>query len=138
MDMNPVIFHAGRDILEILGGAIAVLLAPKLSAAITPMRPGFRLATLCWPMFDQEIANGKLSEKPFAQLAEQVVRQAAEGTFSEDQVQAEIGFLVKQFSAIAHDKKGRFGEPEFVLPRAPGRFDLSVKLDEDLLDHLLR
>ena len=40
--------------------------------------------------------------------------------------------------AFEHDKKGRFGEPRFVLPKAVGRFDLSVKLDGELLEHLLR
>ena len=39
--------------------------------------------------------------------------------------------------AFAHDKKGSFGEPEFVLPRAVGDFDLSVRLDREFLERTL-
>ncbi len=104
MELNPILLQTGRDLFEVAAGAIAALLAPKLTTVIAPLRPSFRLASVCWPLFDKEIASGKLGEQPFAQLAEQVVRQAAEGSFSEDQVKTAIGFLVKQFSAIAHDR----------------------------------
>lgn len=47
-------------------------------------------------------------------------------------------FTAHLIECFAHDKKGHYGEPEFVLPIAAGRFDLSVKLEEPLLEHLLR
>lgn len=40
--------------------------------------------------------------------------------------------------AMAHDKKGSVGAPEFVLPRAAGRIDLGVRLEPSLVLELCR
>lgn len=40
-------------------------------------------------------------------------------------------------AGLLHDKKGRVGAPEFVIPRAAGALALGVTLDDALLDRLL-
>ena len=39
--------------------------------------------------------------------------------------------------ALAHDKKGAVGRPEFVLPTAPGELELAVRAPEGLLESFL-